>query len=216
MNDLAAALGSGLSVVPALIDTGFNTTTNIDSSSFTVGVSSIRYAATSEVAVSGAAESLVRTKGGTTFIGADSIGSGVFFLLGDFNVLSDQSDSGYIIQDNGALAANMCGGPSTTPTPTSTSTPTSTPTPAVPAATATPAPTATATPTAPTAAPAVLAATATPAPTATAVLGVTQLPSTGGEPAGGSSALAWLALAIGALIVTSGGLALAYQRRRVR
>jgi hypothetical protein len=75
------------------------------------------------------------------------------------------------------------------------------------APTATPAPTATGTP-APT-------ATATPpAPTPT-VLAVTQLPTTGGEPTGGSG-LAWLALAIGALIVTSGGLALAYQRRRVR
>ena len=78
------------------------------------------------------------------------------------------------------------------PTPTPAPTPTPTPTPTVAAATATP-----------------------PAPTPTAVLGVTQLPATGGGPAGGSG-LAWLALAIGALIVTSGGLALAYQRRRVR
>ncbi len=75
-----------------------------------------------------------------------------------------------------------------------------------PTPTATPGPTATPAPTA-----------TPPAPTATAVLGVTQLPDTGGTPSdGGSSALPWLALAIGALVVTSGGLALAYQRRRVR
>ena len=58
-------------------------------------------------------------------------------------------------------------------------------------------------------------ATATPAPTPTAVLGVAELPTAGGEPAG-RPGLPWLALAIGALIVTSGGLVLAYQRRRVR
>ncbi len=81
------------------------------------------------------------------------------------------------------------------PTPTPTATATAVPT-AVLAATATPAPT----------------ATATPAPTA--VLPAA-LPATGGEPAGGFG-LPWLALAIGALVVTSGGLALAYQRRRVR
>lgn len=87
-----------------------------------------------------------------------------------------------------------------TPTPAPTATATAIPTTTI-APTGTPAPTATATP---------------PTPTPTAVLGVTQLPATGGEPAGGSSALAWLALAMGMLIAVSGGLALAYQRRRVR
>ncbi len=96
--------------------------------------------------------------------------------------------------------------PTATATPTPTSTSTSTP---APTATATPTPTATATPAAtPT-------ATATPAATPTAVLGITQLPTTGGQQAGASS-LAWLSLAIGMLIAATGGLVLAHQRRRVR
>ncbi len=67
----------------------------------------------------------------------------------------------------------------------------------------------------PTPTPTVAAATATPTPTP--VVLVAALPATGGTPSdGGSGALPWLALAIGTLIVTSGGLALAYQRRRVR
>ncbi len=109
MNDLATALGAGLSVVPALLDTSPTTTTNIDTSTFTDGVSSIRLNATSEVAVSGSAESLVRTTGGITFIGADQIGSGVFVLSGDSNVFNDFSDNGYTDHDNGVLVANICG-----------------------------------------------------------------------------------------------------------
>jgi hypothetical protein len=114
MNDLAAALGAGLQVVPALIDPGFHTTTNIDPSTFTVGVESIRYAFTSKVTVevSGGAESLVRTQdasGAEIFIGADKIGSGVFLLSGDSNVFSDNSDTGYTVEDNGVLVANLCG-----------------------------------------------------------------------------------------------------------
>ena len=60
-------------------------------------------------------------------------------------------------------------------------------------------------------------ATATPAPTPT--VRAAALPTSGGEPAGGGlppGRAGWLALAIGALIVTSGGLVLAYQRQRVR
>jgi hypothetical protein len=114
MNDLAAALGAGLQVVPALLDPGFHTTTNIDPSTFTVGVASIRYAFTSEVTVevSGGAESLVRThdaSGAEIFIGADRLGSGVFLLSGDSNVFSDNSETGYTLHDNGVLVANLCG-----------------------------------------------------------------------------------------------------------
>jgi hypothetical protein len=58
-------------------------------------------------------------------------------------------------------------------------------------------------------------ATATPAPTPT-VLAAVQLPSTGGEPTGGASALSWLAAIAGAIAVMSaGGAWFAYQRRRV-
>ncbi len=78
-----------------------------------------------------------------------------------------------------------------------------------------PEPTPTSTPTS-TPAPTVLAATATPAPTPT-VLAAVQLPSTGGEPTGGSSALTWLAAIAGAIaLIGSGSAWFAYQRRRVR
>jgi hypothetical protein len=51
MNDLAAFVGADLQVVPAIIDSGFQDTENIDPSPFTVGVNVIRYAATSAVEV---------------------------------------------------------------------------------------------------------------------------------------------------------------------
>ena len=110
MNGLATALGADLSIVSAPIDLEFSTTNNIDPSPFTAGVSSIRYAATSEVAVAVGpnAHSLVRSQGGTTFIGVDKIGSGVFVLSGDSNVFSDKSGGGYVNQDNGVLVANIC------------------------------------------------------------------------------------------------------------
>ncbi len=111
MNSLAEALDADLSLVPASIDPTFHTTTNIDPSPFTAGVSSIRYAWTSEVEVSAGphAHSLVRTQGGTTFIGADKIGSGWFILSGDSNVFSDNSGNGYTEYDNGVLVRNICG-----------------------------------------------------------------------------------------------------------
>ena len=110
MNGLATNLGADLFVVPDAIDAGFHTTNNIDPSPFTVGVNSIRYAFTSGVSVlvGPHAHSLVRTIDGTTFIGVDKIGSGVFVLSGDGNVFSDQNDTGYIVEDNGTLAANIC------------------------------------------------------------------------------------------------------------
>ena len=110
MNGLASAIGADLSVVSAAIDLTFHTTTNIDASPFTVGVDSISYAATSEVAVAvgPSAHSLVRSQGGTTFIGVDRIGSGVFVLSGDSNVFSASAGGGYVNHDNGTLVANIC------------------------------------------------------------------------------------------------------------
>ena len=111
MNDLATHVGADLQVVSSAIDLGFHTTTNIDPSPFTAGVNQIRYAATSEVQVQVGpnAHSLVRSANtATTFIGVDKIGSGVFALFGDSNVLSDNSADGYTAHDNGVLAANLC------------------------------------------------------------------------------------------------------------
>jgi len=59
------------------------------------------------------------------------------------------------------------------------------------------------------------AATATPTPSPTAVAEVVALPRTGGTPSDGAG-LPWLALAVGALALVSGGGWLAYQRRRTR
>jgi hypothetical protein len=110
MNGLASALGSGMSVNPANLSCGFHTTMNIDPSSFTDGVTSLVMACSSEVVVPGTAESLFRSANeGVTMAGAEQIGSGWLFLLGDSNVLSDNSDNGYTEHDNGVLAANFCG-----------------------------------------------------------------------------------------------------------
>ena len=111
MNDLATYVGADLFVVSDAIDLGFNTTANIHPSPFTAGVASIRYAATSEVQVfvGPHAHSLVGTATtDTTFIGVDRIGSGAFFLFGDSNVLSDNNGNGYVTDDNGVFAANIC------------------------------------------------------------------------------------------------------------
>lgn len=125
MNAVATELQSDLSLVAAFIDPivegTYPSTSNIDLSPFTVGVSSIQYAATSQVVVaegSTTAHSLVRTQGegetATTFIGVEQIGLGVFLLSGDSNVFSDNNSdpnfTGYTDHDNGPLAANICDG----------------------------------------------------------------------------------------------------------
>jgi len=113
MNNLAASLGAGLRLKPALVAPGFHTTRRIDRSSFTRHVRAIRFALTSlvTVLVRGHARSLVRTPGGKTFIGADRMGHGVFILAGDSNVFSDDTDTGYSEQDNGVLVHNLCAFP---------------------------------------------------------------------------------------------------------
>ena len=59
-------------------------------------------------------------------------------------------------------------------------------------------------------------ATATPSPTPVPSPAATALPPTGGRPTGGSGSVPWLAVAIGALALMSGGAWLAYQRRHAR
>jgi hypothetical protein len=126
MTSLASSLGADVSIVPDGIDGGFNATTDIDSSPFTEGVSSLLYAATSQVAVSGEATSLVRTlTGSVTFIAAAPVGNGFFFLSGDGNWAWD--NAGYTTNDNGVLVSNICSAAQVEPTPTPT--PTSTPRP---------------------------------------------------------------------------------------
>ena len=96
-----------------------------------------------------------------------------------------------------------CAPPTPTPTPT---TPTATPTPTATTPTPTPTPTAT-TPT----------PTSTPIHTPQPPRAPDIFPPSGGPPSdSGSGGLPWLALAAGALAITSGGLVMAYRTRRIR
>ena len=108
MNDLAAALGSGLSLNNDSFDVVFHNTTDIVPSQFTQGVAVIRYAFVSTLTASGNGQVLVGTESGLPFVGAEEIGPGLFVLSGDSNVFSDESDGGYINQDNAVLVRNLC------------------------------------------------------------------------------------------------------------
>jgi hypothetical protein len=116
VNALAAGLGSGLSIIPRHLDTGKHMTTNIDPSVFTIGVSTLLYAYTSEVgiATSGTGHSLVRADDGSTVIlAAEFMGDGAFVLSGDRNIFSDtleNSHGSYSLYDNDVLANNICNG----------------------------------------------------------------------------------------------------------
>jgi hypothetical protein len=111
LNDLAGALGVGMSLQDNIYDSDFHLTTDIGPSPYAAGVSSLTYAATSGLNVSAPAQVIASTAGGEApFLASQGIGSGAFVLVGDTNVLSDWSGGGYQTADNGVLAANLCGG----------------------------------------------------------------------------------------------------------
>lgn len=110
LNALAASLNANLAFQDNSIDPDYHETTNIGGSQYASGVSSLVYADTSGLDIGSGAEEIAATEGGIPFIGAQSIGSGALVLLGDSNVLSDESGSGYFAHDNGVLARNLCGG----------------------------------------------------------------------------------------------------------
>jgi hypothetical protein len=111
MNDLAGALGVGMSLQENDYDDNFHITTDIGTSPYAAGVSSLSYAATAGLNVSAPAQVIASTESsGVPFIASQQIGSGAFVLVGDSNVLSDYSGGGYATADNGVLAANLCGG----------------------------------------------------------------------------------------------------------
>jgi hypothetical protein len=120
MNAVANRLGSGLDVVNAAVDSGFQTTTNIEPTPWTNGVDSLWYALTSAVPVTAgsSAQTLARTRttalstSKTPFLGVQEIGEGVFVLAGDSNLFTDATP--YDTNDNARLAANLCG-PDVTP-----------------------------------------------------------------------------------------------------
>jgi hypothetical protein len=109
-NALAASVGASLSLQENTLDGDFHETSNIGSSKFSTGVTSLSYAATAGLTVGTGAHTIASTVGGVPFIGEQAIGSGALVLLGDSNVLSDESGGGYSSSDNGTLAQNLCGG----------------------------------------------------------------------------------------------------------
>ncbi|KAB7741879.1 hypothetical protein GA707_16835 [Nostocoides sp. F2B08] len=116
MNQIAQAAGASMSLTNQRLDLPPQFTTLIDPSPLTDGVSSVGYATTTAVSltVDGAAQSLVRMREGgdapgTTFIAAETVGSGTLVLLGDSNVLSDTlAWIFYADHDNDVLAKNLC------------------------------------------------------------------------------------------------------------
>jgi hypothetical protein len=109
-NALASSVGANLALQTNTIDPDFHQTFNIGSSKYSSGISSLSYAATAGLDVGAGAQVIASTESGTPFIGGQAIGSGALILLGDSNVLSDESGGGYSSDDNGVLAANLCGG----------------------------------------------------------------------------------------------------------
>lgn len=113
MNAVSTALGSGLSIRDAMIDVSYNVTTNVRvAPPYSTGLSSIVMGATSEVLIGGSGVAVLGTPtDDIPMIGAEVLGHGHFVLLGDGNVLSDGSSTGYTEHDNGVLAANLCSAP---------------------------------------------------------------------------------------------------------
>ena len=117
LNALASSVGANLSLQANTLDGGFHETSNIGSSNFSSGVASLSYAATAGLSVGTGAHTIASTQGGIPFIGEQAVGSGALVLLGDSNVLSDESGGGYFSNDNGVLAENLCGGGLSRPWP---------------------------------------------------------------------------------------------------
>ena len=109
LNDLAQALGVGLSLNDDSNDQGDTVTTNIDSSPLTAGVSSIGYNWASSLAISGSAQELVAGAGDSySLIGEQSVDGGTFVMSGDSNAFTDNNDGFYTDDDDGILVSNLC------------------------------------------------------------------------------------------------------------
>ena len=111
LSELAASLGVDLSFQDnELEEVGEAATDDLGPSPFAAGVTSLSYDFVTGVNVAPPAQVVASTAfTETPFIGARSIGSGAFVLLGDSNVLSDGSGTGYETADNALLARNLCG-----------------------------------------------------------------------------------------------------------
>jgi PKD repeat protein len=109
MNALLTGLGGHMSLDSNFVDAGFGATTRIGPSPLTAGVSSIQYAGASTITVTAPATGLVRSRTtGVPIAAAESLDGGLFVLLGDSNMINDNSSDGYTAHDNGALMRNLC------------------------------------------------------------------------------------------------------------
>ncbi|MCB1018265.1 MAG: carboxypeptidase regulatory-like domain-containing protein, partial [Acidimicrobiales bacterium] len=109
-NQLLAALGSVVENLHGAEDLGFRTTGTIAADPLTAGVDEVRYGNTGVLSAGAPARPLVTGEGGQVILAAEALGAGTLVVASDMNVLSDRSDTGYVSQDNGRLADNLCGG----------------------------------------------------------------------------------------------------------
>ena len=100
-NKVLTALGSSIVNNFDEFDDGFHTTTNILTSPFTAGVSSIDYAATSSLS---GGTPLVNGVSGQTFVAFQKIGLGYVFVVADSNLAGEVNDPTF---GNGQLFLNF-------------------------------------------------------------------------------------------------------------
>jgi len=99
----------GLALDDDEVDQGELTTTNIDSSPLTTGVSVLGENWARTVSVSGAAQPLVESSDdSSTIVAARAVGSGQFVMAGDSNIFSDNTYGAYSNDDNGQFVRDLC------------------------------------------------------------------------------------------------------------
>ncbi len=108
MNDIAATLGSTMSLLPVTLDFLASSTTAIGAHPLMDAVGSIGYNATASVSLGANGVSLARASDSSPIIAVQQLGSGKFVLVGDSNALVDNPDQ-YTPYDNDVWVRNMCG-----------------------------------------------------------------------------------------------------------
>lgn len=109
LNALLTEFGSSIQIEPNIVNFLPASTSEIHSSPYTEGVSSISYYRTSTLAVGAPAQTLVSVQGGTPLIAAEQFGQGVLVVSGDLNPFRDSLViDPYSNEGNRVLAANLC------------------------------------------------------------------------------------------------------------
>ncbi len=115
LNNLAS--GTGIQALNTTANQGPTTTTDVLASSWTAGVSRVRFSATTSLTVTAPAIAMVRTVQPVlsdpppgVFLALRVLGAGKFVYAGDSNVFSDGGGGPYApTNDNARLANNVCG-----------------------------------------------------------------------------------------------------------